>query len=147
MIVVVDDLIGHGDVVEMSSCGVRIEAPSFIHTKLVEFLFPEGYPNFLCKIRNINAAKPVLFRQMRTCMSKIDLLHAKAAAEISIDSVPEIERHFPARTRRCLLHIVAMLRRPRTVRFHWAGILRDLRGVETQSSRLALAQRAVLQPK
>ena len=74
---------------------------------------------------------------MQTCVSKIGLLHARAAAEISIDSLPEIERHFPARTRRCLLHIVAMLRRPRTVRFHWAGILRDLRGVETQSSRLA----------
>ena len=105
---------------ELSSCGVRIEAPSFIHTKLVGFLFPEG---------------------------KIGLFHARAAAEISIDSLPEIERHFPGRTRRCLLHIVAMLRRPRTVRFHWAGILRDLRGVETQSSRLPLAQRAVLQPK
>ena len=147
MIVVVDDLIGHGDVVEMSSCGVRIEAPSFIHTKLVGFLFPEGHPNFFCKIRNIDAAKPVLFRQMQTWVSKIGLLHARAAAEISIDSLPEIERHFPARTRRCLLHIVAMLRRPRTVRFHWAGILRDLRGVETQSSRLPPAQRAVLQPK
>ena len=76
-------------------------------------------------------------RQMQTCVSKIGLLHARAAAEISIDSLPEIERHFRARTRRCLLHIAAMLRRPRTVRFHWAGILRDLRGVETQSSRLA----------
>ena len=83
---------------------------------------------------------------MQTCVSKIGLLHARADAEISIDSLPEVKRHFPARTRRCLLHIVAMLRRPRTVRFHWAGILRDLRGVETQSSRLApLAQRAVLQ--
>ena len=84
---------------------------------------------------------------MQTCVGKIGLLHARAAAEISIDSLPEIERDFPARTRRCLLHIVAMLRRPRTVRFHWEGILRDLRGVETQSSRLPLVQRAVLQPK
>ena len=123
--------------IEMSSCGVRIEVPSFIHTELVGLLFPEGHCNFLCHIRNINAAKPVLFRQMQTCVSKIGLLHAKAAADISIDSLPEIERHAPARTRRCLLHIVAMLRRPRTVRFHWAGILRDLRGVETHSSRLA----------
>ena len=70
-------------------------------------------------------------------MSKIGLLPAGAAADTSIDSLPEIERHSPARTRRCLLHIVAMLRRPRTVRFHWEGILRDLRGVETQSSRPA----------
>ena len=49
MIVVVDDLIGHGDVVEMSSCGVRIEAPSFIHTKLVGFLFPEVIRTFFAK--------------------------------------------------------------------------------------------------
>jgi hypothetical protein len=137
VIVVVDDLIGHGDVVEMSSCGVRIEAPSFIHTKLVGFLFPEGHPNFFCKNLEYRRSKTGSLRQMQTCVSKIGLLHARAAVEISIDSLPEIERHFPARTRRCLLHIVAMLRRPRTARFHWAGILRDLRGVETQSSRLA----------
>jgi RNA polymerase sigma factor (sigma-70 family) len=74
---------------------------------------------------------------MQTCVSKIGLLPARAAADISIDSLPEIERHSPARTSRCLLHIVATLRRPRTVRFHWAEILRDLRGVETQSSRPA----------
>ena len=37
-----------------------------------------------------------------------------------------------ARARRCLLHILAMLRRPRTVQFHWQGIVRELRGVETQ---------------
>ena len=84
---------------------------------------------------------------MQTCVSKIGLLHARAAAEISIDSLPEIGRDFRARTRRCLLHIVAMLRRPRTVRFHWAGILRDLRGVELKVLGLPLAQRAVLQPK
>jgi len=120
---------------ELSSCGVRIEAPSFIHTKLVGFLFPEGHPIFLhnSEYRRVQTGS---LRQMQTCVSKIGLLHARAAAEISIDSLPEIERHFPARTRRCLLHIVAMLRRPRTMRFHWAGILRDLRGVETQSSRL-----------
>ena len=28
---------------------------------------------------------------------------------------------------RCALHIGAMLRRPRTVRFQWQGILRELR--------------------
>jgi len=78
-----------------------------------------------------------LFRQMQNVLEQIGLLPARAAADISIDSLPEIERHPPARTRRCLLHIVAMLRRPRTVRFHWEGILRDLRGVETQSSRSA----------
>jgi hypothetical protein len=34
---------------ELSSCGVRIEAPSFIHTKLVGFLFPEGHPIFFAQ--------------------------------------------------------------------------------------------------
>ena len=120
---------------ELSSCGVRIEAPSFIHTKLVGFLFPEGHPIFL-QNSEYRRGQTGSLRQMQTCVSKIGLLHARAAAEISIDSLPEIERHFPGRTRRCLLQIVAMLRRPRTMRFHWAGILRELRGVETQSSRL-----------
>ena len=143
MIVVVDDSIGHGEGVELSSCGVRIETPSFIYTKFTRFLFPEGRCNFLCDIRNIEAAKLVLFRQMQTCVCKIGLLHARAAAEISVNNLPEIERHSSARICRCFLHIVAMLRRPRTVRFHWAGILRDLRGVETQSSRLAPAHREV----
>ena len=36
-----------------------------------------------------------------------------------------------SRSYRCALHIGAMLRRPRTVRFQWQGILPDLRGVET----------------
>ena len=83
---------------------------------------------------------------MQTCVSKIGLLHARAAAEISIDSLPEIGRHFPARTRRCLLHIVAMLRRPRSVRFQWQGIVRELRGVETQVCR-PLPQWGVLRAK
>jgi hypothetical protein len=119
---------------ELSSCGVRIEAPSFIHTKLVGFLFPESHPIFL-QNSEYRRGQTGSLRQMQTCVSKIGLLHARAAAEISIDSLPESERHLRARTCRCLLHIVAMLRRPRTVHFHWQGIVRELRGMETQSSR------------
>jgi len=66
---------------ELSSCGVRIEAPSFIHTKLVGFLFPEGHPIF-CKIRNIDAAKPVLLDKCKRVWAK----PASLAAEPSLKS-------------------------------------------------------------
>jgi hypothetical protein len=75
------------------------------------------------------------FRQMQTCMGKIGFLHTRAAAEVSIDGLPALDRHARARARRCLLHIFAMLRRPRTVQFQWEGIVRELRGVETQICR------------
>ena len=72
---------------------------------------------------------------MQTCVSKTCFPQSRAVAEILIDNPPELERYPRARARRCLLHIRAMLRRPRTVQFHWQGIVRELRGVETQVCR------------
>ena len=37
-----------------------------------------------------------------------------------------------SRSYRCALHMRAMLRRPKTVRFHWQGILRELSGAEVR---------------
>jgi hypothetical protein len=101
---------------ELSSCGVRIEAPSFIHTKLVGFLFPEGHPIFL-QNSEYRRGQTGSLRQMQTCVGKTCFPRSRAVAENSIDSLPELELHARARARRCLLHIVAMLRRPRTVHF------------------------------
>ena len=118
---------------ELSSCGVRIEAPSFIHTKLVGFLFPEGHPIFL-QNSEYRRGQTGSLRQMQTCVSKTCFPRSRAVVEISIDSSPELGRDASARARRCRLHI-AMLRRPRTAPFHWQGIVRELRGVETQVCR------------
>jgi hypothetical protein len=41
-----------------------------------------------------------------------------------------IEARYDSRSYRCALHIGAMLRRPRTVRFQWQGILREVKGTE-----------------
>jgi hypothetical protein len=82
---------------------------------------------------------------MQTCVSKICFPQTRAVAEISIDDLPELERP-RARARRCLLHILTMLRRPRTVQFQWQRIVRELRGVETQVCR-PLPQWGVLRGK
>jgi hypothetical protein len=120
---------------EMSSCGVCLEAPSWVHTGVTRALFPEGHGNFLWKNWEYWAGRKRSFRQMQTCLSKICFPQTRVVAEISIDDLPELERDARARARRCLLHILAMLRRPRTVQFHWQGIVRELRGVETQVCR------------
>ena len=83
---------------------------------------------------------------MQTCLSKICFPQTRVVAEISIDDLPELERDARARARRCLLHILAMLRRPRKVQFQWQGIVRELRGVETQICR-PLPQWGVLRAK
>jgi hypothetical protein len=44
-----------------------------------------------------------------------------------------IEARYDSRSYRCALHIGAMLRRPRTVRFQWQGILRELKGTEVSA--------------
>lgn len=67
---------------------------------------------------------------MQTCV-----LQARGVAEISIDGPLENERRACARVRRCVLHVFAILKRPRAVQFHWQGILRELPGVERQISR------------
>jgi hypothetical protein len=120
---------------EMSSCGVCLEAPSWVHTGVTRALFPEGHGNFLWKNWEYWAGRKRSFRQMQTCLSKICFPQTRVVAEISIDDLPELERDARARARRCLRHILAMLRRPRTVQFHWQGIVRELRGVETQVCR------------
>jgi hypothetical protein len=112
-----------------------MEAPSLVHTGLARSLFPEGHGNFLGKNWEYRAGRKRSFRQMQTSVSKICFPHTTALAEISIDDLPELERNARARARRCLLHILAMLRRPRTVQFQRQGIVRELRDVETQVCR------------
>jgi hypothetical protein len=131
---------------EMSSCGVCLEAPSLVHTGLARSLFPEGHGNFLWKNWEYRLGRKRSFRQMKTCLSKICFPQTRVVAEISIDDLPELERDARARARRCLLHILAMLRRPRKVQFQWQGIVRELRGVETQICR-PLPQWGVLRAK
>jgi RNA polymerase sigma-70 factor, ECF subfamily len=99
----------------MSSCGVCLEAPSWVHTGVARSLFPEGHGNFLWKNWEYWAGRKRSFRQMQTCLSKICFPQTRVVAEISIDDLPELERDARARARRCLRHILAMLRRPRTV--------------------------------
>jgi hypothetical protein len=65
-------------------------------------------------------------------MNKARFLDAAAVAEMPNASSTEIDQCYRFRSYRCLLHMIAMLRRPRTARFHWNGILRDLRGVQTR---------------
>jgi hypothetical protein len=120
---------------EMSSCSVGMEAPSLVHTGLAGFLFPQGLSELSLQNLEYMRGQTGSFRQMQTCVSKICFLHSRAAAEISIDGLPDLDRQARARARRCLLHIFAGLRRPRTVQFQWEGIVRELRGVETQVCR------------
>jgi len=68
-------------------------------------------------------------RQMRTFMTEVGLWDAAPAGGVPNDRA--IGPRCGSRSYRCALHIGAMLRRPRTVRFQWQGIVRDLRGVET----------------
>jgi len=61
----------------------------------------------------------------------MELLEATTVAEVPNDRF-EMERCYNSRSYRCVLHTRAMLRRPKTVRFHWQGILRELSGVEVR---------------
>ena len=90
---------------------------------------------FFCQNWEYRLGRKRSLRQMQTCVSKTCFPRSRAVVEISIDSPPELGRHARARARRCRLHILAMLRRPRTAPFHWQGIVRELRGVETQVCR------------
>ena len=64
-------------------------------------------------------------------MNKIELLEATTVAELPNNRFA-MERSYNSRSYRCALHMRAMLRRPKTVRFHWQGILRELRGAEVR---------------
>src|SRR6059058_5305046 len=69
---------------------------------------------------------------MEGCMNEMELLNATTVAGLPKDGFDEIERRYNSRSYRCGLHMRAMLRRPKTVRFHWQGILRELSGVEVR---------------
>ena len=65
-------------------------------------------------------------------MNEMELLDATSVAELPKDRFDEMERSYNSRSYRCALHMRAMLRRPKTVRFHWQGILRELSGTEVR---------------
>jgi len=65
-------------------------------------------------------------------MNEIELLEATSVAELPKDRFDEMERSYNSRSYRCVLHMRAMLRRPKTVRFHYQGILRELSGAEVR---------------
>jgi hypothetical protein len=64
-------------------------------------------------------------------MNEIELLEATTVAELPNNRFA-MERSYNSRSYRCALHMRAMLRRPKTVRFHWQGILRELSGAEVR---------------
>ena len=65
-------------------------------------------------------------------MNEMELLDATSVAGLPKDRFDEMERSYNSRSYRCALHMRAMLRRPKTVRFHWQGILRELSGAEVR---------------
>jgi hypothetical protein len=69
-------------------------------------------------------------------MNEVELLEATTVAELPNNRF-EMERSYNSRSYRCALHMRAMLRRPKTVRFHWQGILRELSGAEVRQFGLA----------
>jgi len=64
-------------------------------------------------------------------MNEMELLEATTVAELPNNRFA-MERSYNSRSYRCALHMRAMLRRPKTVRFHWQGILRELSGAEVR---------------
>jgi hypothetical protein len=64
-------------------------------------------------------------------MNEMELLEATTVAELPNNRFA-MERSYNSRSYRCALHMRAMLRRPKTVRFHWQGILRELSAVEVR---------------
>ena len=65
-------------------------------------------------------------------MNETKPLEATTVAGLPKDRLDEMERSYNSRSYRCALHIRAMLRRPKTVRFHWQGILRELSAAEVR---------------
>jgi hypothetical protein len=58
-------------------------------------------------------------------MNQMELLEATTVAELPNNRFA-MERSYNSRSYRCALHMRAMLRRPKTVRFHWQGIRKRL---------------------
>ena len=69
---------------------------------------------------------------MERCTNEMELLDATTVAGLPKDRFDEMERCYNSRSYRSALHMRAMLRRPKTVRFHWQGILRELSGAEVR---------------
>jgi predicted PP-loop superfamily ATPase len=65
-------------------------------------------------------------------MKEMELLDATSAVGLLKDRFDAMEQCHNSRSYRCVLHMRAMLRRPKTVRFQWQGILRELSGVEVR---------------
>jgi hypothetical protein len=65
-------------------------------------------------------------------MNEMELLDAATVSGLPKDRFDQMERSYNSRSYRCALHMRAMLRRPKTVRFHWQGILRELSGAEVR---------------
>ena len=66
-------------------------------------------------------------------MNQMELLEATTVAELPNNRFA-MERRYNSRSYRCALHMRAMLRRPKTVRFHWQGIGKRLpEGSESKS--------------
>ena len=65
-------------------------------------------------------------------MNEMELLNATTVAGLPKNKFDEMERSYNSRSYRCALHRRAMLRRPKTVRFHWQEILRELSGTEVR---------------
>jgi len=65
-------------------------------------------------------------------MNEMELLDATTVAGLPKNRFDEMEGSYNSRSYRCALHMRAMLRRPKTVRFHWQGILRELSGTEVR---------------
>jgi hypothetical protein len=68
---------------------------------------------------------------MERRMNEMELLDAATVSGLPKDRFDEMERSYNSRSYRCALHMRAMLRRPKTVRFQSQGILRELKGTET----------------
>jgi hypothetical protein len=62
----------------------------------------------------------------------MELLEATAVVGLPRDRSDKMERCYNSRSYRCALHMGAMLRRPKTIGFHWQGILRELSRVEVR---------------
>ena len=65
-------------------------------------------------------------------MNEMELLDAATVSGLPKDRFDQMERSYNSRSYRCALHMRTMLRHPKTVRFHWRGILRELSGAEVR---------------
>jgi hypothetical protein len=74
---------------------------------------------------------------MKTYLSEAGIQVATGYREWAKGSSAKKDRCDNSRSYRCLLHLWAMLRRPRTARFHWRGILREIHGTQIRRSGLA----------